>query len=140
MVVVVTPGAVLTVGKVSVPATGAVEGRGLADTNPLNSELIPNRSELAEEVKAGAGAAAGAEERDKPRRSHSRAELDTAGAGLGLVSPGRLKVCSEAVINYNNNNLLGTSGRGLEELLETGLEAGADFGGNWSFLNSGFLS
>ena len=95
-----TPGAVLTVGKVSVPATGAVEGRGLADTNPLNSELIPNRSELAEEVKAaaGAGAGAGAEERDKPRRSHSRAELDTAGAGLGLVSPGRLRVCSEAVL------------------------------------------
>ena len=71
--------------KVSVTAAEAVEGRGLADTNPLNSELISNRSELAEEVKAGVGA--GAEERDKPRRSHSRLELeaDTAGAGLGLV-------------------------------------------------------
>merc|ERR1719479_516977 len=91
------------VGNVSLPATEAVEGRGLADTNPLNSELIPNRSELAEEVKAGAGAGAGAEERDKPRRSHSRLELDTTGAGLGLVS-------------------LATSGRGLGELLETGLE------------------
>ena len=71
------------------PPTGAVEGRGLADTNPsnseLNSELIPKRSELAEEVKAGAGAGAGAEERDRPRRSHSRLELLTAGAGLGLV-------------------------------------------------------
>ena len=67
-------------------ATEAVEGRGLADTNPLNSELIPNKSELAEEVKAGAGSGAGAEERDKPRRSHSRLELDTVGAGgLGLV-------------------------------------------------------
>ena len=71
------------------PPTGAVEVRGLADTNPsnseLNSELIPNRSELAEEVKAGAGAetGAGAEERDRPRRSHSRLELDTAGAGAG---------------------------------------------------------
>ena len=85
-----TAGAAVTVRKVSVPATGAVEGRGLADTNPLNSELIPKRSELAEEVKAGAGAGAGAEERDKPRRSHSRLELDTTGAGLGLVWPGRL--------------------------------------------------
>ena len=79
------------VRKVSVPPTGAVEARGLADTNPLNSELIPKRSELAEEVKAGAGAGAGAEESDKPRRSHSRLELVTGGAGLGLVWPGRLR-------------------------------------------------
>ena len=79
----------VTVRNVSVPAAGAVEGRGLADTNPLNSELIPNKSELAEEVKAGAGSGAGAEERDKPRRSHSRLELVTTGAGLGFVSPGR---------------------------------------------------
>ena len=67
--------------KLSWLGTPTVEGRGLADTNPLNSEFIPRRSEEAEEEEeVGAGAGVGTEARERPRRSDSRLLLTSVGA------------------------------------------------------------